>query len=460
LSDHILLVSGDAQSPPTIIEVLTQRGYQIACGSDRATIQQMLAAQTPDLILLDHPWPDEIDKRVLEHWVRDYPLLMLCGESGIDAALQTLRLGATEFLVKPVNPDELAAAIRRIIDNALLYRHGEFYTSTMRHAAPSLLVGDSVLLRGLLTQLQAVAPTEATVLILGESGVGKEKVAQEIHRLSARSNGPLVAVDCCSLQESLFESELFGHERGAFTGAALRKTGLIEQARGGTLFLDEIGEIPPAIQAKLLRVLETRRFRRLGSTVDLDADVRIVAATNRDLDDMARRGSFRQDLLYRLNAFVVAVPPLRERREDIPTLAQHFLAHPGFSKRIAKRISEPALQSLIDYDWPGNVRELRNVIERAIILSGNKLKIGLEHLTLPRTAATSAPLTPATGITLSFDHEPTLADIELRYVQLLLERYQGHRATVARILGISERTLYRLLAQAKTEPEEIDCKSD
>ncbi len=459
MSDHILLVSGDAQSPSTILEALSRRGYLIACGSDRAAIQQALAAQTPDLILLDHPWPDEIDQRVLQQWVHDYPLLLLCGETGIDAALQALRLGATEFLVKPVDPDELAAAIRRIIDNALLYRHGEFYTSTMRYEAPSLLVGDSVLLRYLLTQLQAVAPTEATVLILGESGVGKEKVAQEIHRLSARSNGPLVAVDCCSLQESLFESELFGHERGAFTGAALRKTGLIEQARGGTLFLDEIGEIPPAIQAKLLRVLETRRFRRLGGTVDLDADVRILAATNRDLDDMARRGSFRQDLLYRLNAFVVAVPPLRERREDIPTLAQHFLAHPGFSKRIAKRISEPALQSLIDYDWPGNVRELRNVIERAIILSGNKLKIDLEHLTLPRTTA-STPLTPATGVLLSFDHEPTLADIELRYVQLLLERYQGHRATIARILGISERTLYRLLAQSKTEPAEIGCKSD
>jgi transcriptional regulator with PAS, ATPase and Fis domain len=198
-----------------------------------------------------------------------------------------------------------------------------------------------------------------------------------------------VAVNCGAIPEALLEAEFFGARKGSYTGAVADREGFFRLADGGTLFLDEIGEIPPAIQAKLLRVLETRRFRRLGGTVDLEADVRIVAATNRDLDDMARRGSFRQDLLYRLNAFVVAVPPLRERREDIPPLAQHFLAHPGFSKRIAKRISEPALQSLIDYDWPGNVRELRNVIERAIILSGNKLKIGLEHLTLPRTTAAS-----------------------------------------------------------------------
>jgi len=450
MSDHILLVSGDDQSHQRIAEALQRRGYRVAINADNAGIQRELADQPPDLILLDHPWPREVGKAVIEQWAHDHPVLVLCDEAGIDAALDALRLGATEFLVKPVDPNELIGAVRRIIDHALLYRRGEFYTSVVRHEAPSLLVGDSAPLRQLLASLQAVAPTEATVLILGESGVGKEKVAQEIHRLSSRAEGLLVAVDCCSLQESLFESELFGHERGAFTGAVQRKPGLIEQARGGTLFLDEIGEIPPVIQAKLLRVLETRRFRRLGGTVDLAAEVRIVAATNRDLDAMAQRGEFRQDLLYRLNAFVVAVPPLRERPEDIPPLARHFLAHSGFSKRIAKRMSEPALQQLMEYDWPGNVRELRNVIERAIILSGNRLKIDPEHLTLPR-AAVSPPAPPSTGVTLAFDHEPTLAEIEQYYVQLLLTRHQGRRAAVARVLGIGERTLYRLLANLKQE---------
>ena len=264
----------------------------------------------------------------------------------------------------------------------------------------------------------------------------------------------MVAVDCCSLPETLFESELFGHERGAFTGAAQRKPGLIEQASGGTLFLDEIGEIPAVIQAKLLRVLETKRFRRLGSATDLPAEVRIVAATNRDLDGMAKRGEFRQDLLYRLNAFVVTMAPLRERREDIAPLVRHFLAHPGFSKRVVKRVSEAAMRQLMDYAWPGNIRELRNVVERAIILSGNKLKIDPEHLTLPQSAAPS-PVIGASGaaaVTLAFDHEPTLAEIEQRYVQLILARHPGPRAAVARVLGIGERTLYRLLADLKVAP--------
>ena len=450
MNDHILLVGRDDPSHRRIAEELQRRGYQVAASADNTSVQRELANQPPDLILLDHPWPSHVSKAVIERWARDYPVLVLCDEGGIEAALEALRLGATEFLVKPVDPDELAGAVRRIIDHALLYRRGEFYTSVVRHEAPSLLVGDSEPLRRLLASLQAVAPTEATVLILGESGVGKEKVAQEIHRLSPWAEGPLVAVDCCSLQESLFESELFGHERGAFTGAVQKKPGLIEQAKGGTLFLDEIGEIPPTIQAKLLRVLETKRFRRLGGTADLQAEARIVTATNRNLDDMAQRGEFRQDLLYRLNAFVVAVPPLRERREDIPPLTRHFLTHLGFSKRIAKRMSEPALQRLVDYDWPGNVRELRNVIERAIILSGNKLKIGPEHLTLPQ-AAVSPPATPAAGVTLTFDHEPTLAEIEQSYVQLLLARHQGRRAAVARVLGIGERTLYRLLANLRQE---------
>ncbi len=449
MADHILLAGGNPHSRSETAADLRDRGYEVTAIADMAGAQRAMAAQPPDLILLEHPWPKDLGKPLLERWTREYPVLVLCLESEIAAALQVLRQGATEFLVKPVDREELADAIRRIIDNALLYQRGEFYTNVLRHEAPSLLVGESAPLLQLQTELRAVAPSEATVLILGESGVGKEKVAQEIHRLSPRAEGPLVAVDCSSLPETLFESELFGHERGAFTGAAQKKPGLIEQAKGGTLFLDEIGELPAAIQAKLLRVLETKRYRRLGSTSDLQAEVRIVAATNRDLDGMAQRGEFRQDLLYRLNAFVVAVPPLRERRADIAPLVRHFLTRSGFSQRIIKRVSEAGMEQLQAYDWPGNVREMRNVIERAIILSGNKVKIDTEHLTLPR----SAPRSPAATaeITLSFDHEPTLAEIEQSYLKLLLERHPGSRADLARVMGIGERTLYRLLADLKVE---------
>jgi len=457
MSDTLLLIGKDTEALDTLAGDLQGLGYQTVLAGDDVSAQRALASAPPDLILLDHPWPRELTPDRLGQWTREHPCLVLCSEAQIEAGLLALRLGAMEFLVKPVDRPELAAAVRRLIDHALLYRQGEFYTSVLRHEAPSLLVGDSEPLRQLLALIQAVAPSEATVLILGESGVGKEKVAQEIHRLSPRASGPLVSVDCCSLPETLFESELFGHERGAFTGASQRKPGLIEQARGGTLFLDEIGEIPLALQAKLLRVLETRRFRRLGGIADLEADARILAATNRDLEAMARNGEFRQDLFYRLNAFMVRVPPLRDRRADIPALVRHFLAHPGFSLRVAKRLSPAALERLLDYDWPGNVRELRNSVERAIILSGNKLKIDVEDFSLGKHPPPQAPSCPATSrqeVSLSFDHEPTLAEVERQYLRLLLSRQRRSRTELARVLGIGERTLYRLLADIKEDLRE------
>ena len=446
MTEQLVLVSGNEASRMELENALKSLGHRVTVAINAAALNRALTEFEPDLLLLDDPWPSGVSKAMVEKWAAAHPVLMLLGHDvGDQDALHALRLGVAEFLVKPVATAELDAAIRRIIDHAILFRTGEFYTNVVRLEAPSLLVGESQPLRRLLDELRAVAAFDSTVLILGESGVGKEKVAQEIHRLSGRASGPLMAVDCCSLQESLFESELFGHERGAFTGAAQRKPGLIEQARGGTLFLDEIGEIPPSIQAKLLRVLETRRFRRVGGTEDLAAEVRIVAATNRNLDAMVANGEFREDLLYRLNAFVVSVPPLRDRREDILPLARHFLATSGFSRRVVKRMSEAVQQSLQAYDWPGNVRELRNVMERAVILSGHKLKIDLEHLTLPKLDGEGA-VKSASVVTLAFDHEPTLAEIEQHYVKLLLERHQGRRTVVARILGIGERTLYRLLA--------------
>lgn len=451
MTEQLVLVSGNEASRTELEIALKALGYQVTIAINAEAVNRAMTESEPDLLLLNDPWPSGVTKAMVEKWAAAHPVLMLLGHDvGDQDALHALRLGVAEFLVKPVATAELDAAIRRIIDHAMLFQTGEFYTNVVRLEAPSLLVGESQPLRRLLDELRAVAAFDSTVLILGESGVGKEKVAQEIHRLSERAMGPLMAVDCCSLQESLFESELFGHERGAFTAAAQRKPGLIEQARGGTLFLDEIGEIPPPIQAKLLRVLETRRFRRVGGTEDLAAEVRIVAATNRNLEVMVANGEFREDLLYRLNAFVVSVPPLRDRREDILPLARHFLANSGFSRRVVKRMSEAVQHSLQAYDWPGNVRELRNVMERAVIVSGHKLKIDLEHLTLPKLDGDRA-VKSASAVTLTFDHEPTLAEIEQRYLELLLERYQGRRTAIARILGIGERTLYRLLANTDSK---------
>jgi len=274
------------------------------------------------------------------------------------------------------------------------------------------------------------------VLVQGESGVGKELVARSIHKQSPRSERPYVVVDCGMLNENLLQNELFGHQKGAFTGATALKHGLFEVADTGTLFLDEIGEVSPVLQAKLLRVLETGSFRRLGSTADLQVDVRLVAATNRDLLQMSREGTFREDLFYRLNVFPVLVPPLRERRDDIPLLARHFLRrtnHPGGEKNL----TPDALELLKTYDWPGNIRELQNIIESAVIIA--------------ETAEIHARDLPAvvrgqeqqTGLDLS--ENMSLEDLERRYISILLERLGGHRAKVAKVLQISERNLYRKL---------------
>jgi len=274
------------------------------------------------------------------------------------------------------------------------------------------------------------------VLIQGESGVGKELVARSIHQTSPRRDRPYVVVDCGMLNENLLQNELFGHQKGAFTGATALKHGLFEVADSGTLFLDEIGEVSPALQAKLLRVLETGTFRRLGSTTDMKVDVRLVAATNRDLLQMSRDGAFREDLFYRLNVFPVLVPPLRERREDIPLLTRHFLRR-SVPTGSEKSFSAEALELLKSYPWPGNIRELQNVVESAVIIAeGAEIQVQ----DLPAVVRGQEP-----RCALDLAQDMTLEELERRYIGLLLERFEGHRAKIAKVLQISERNLYRKL---------------
>jgi two-component system response regulator AtoC len=284
--------------------------------------------------------------------------------------------------------------------------------------------------------IDAVGPTDTTVLILGESGTGKEMVAQAIHERSQRSALELVAIDGSGLMENLFESELFGHERGAFTGADRQKKGLIEEARGSSLFLDEIGDIGPSIQAKLLRVMETSTFRRLGGNKTLAADVRFISATNRDIAKMSSSGDYRSDLYFRLSPFVITVPPLRERREDIAPLAQHFLSR--FTRTMPSTLTADALSLLVAYDWPGNVRELRNAIERAVILSRPGNQVQAQHLSF-------LPSTQTGETVLRFSQDPTLEQIEREYLHQVMAKHGGNRQKTAAVLGISERHIYRLI---------------
>lgn len=340
----------------------------------------------------------------------------------------------------------------------LLDEHGEvcyigetiFPVTTPEPDTDTLLVGRSRPLLRMTSLLQRVAPTQTTALLLGESGVGKEEVAKYIHHYSTRAHGPFIVVDCGALGESLIESELFGYEKGAFTGAAQRKKGLFEAAHGGTLFIDEVGELPLPLQTKLLRVLESGQIRRIGGTEYIDVDVRIITATNRDLQRMVAAGEFRQDLYYRLSAFPVYVPTLRERKDDISQLAEHFLSRMEGADRHLP-LSVEVIETLLDHDYPGNVRELRNVIERADILAGDGMIIP-EHVVFESTQVPPEASVPSHRTDKLLSRRS--GRLTVQEVMSALDQANGHRARAADILGVSERTLYRYINKMKVVPQQ------
>ena len=446
----ILVVEDDTTLNRLIVRQLEKAGYAPTSVVRWSEAESHLAKYEPALIITDVRLPDGDSLALLPQLAEAYPVIVLTAFGSVRNAVEAMKQGAADYLLKPVGLEELLLSVERTLENSLLRRENQFCKSQLsaRDARKNLMVGDSAALQEVIRLIEAVGVDEISVLIQGESGTGKELVAKAIHNNSPRAKRSFVAVDCCTLQEKLFESELFGHEKGAFTGAARQKKGLIELAEGGTLFLDEVGEIEGAIQAKLLRILETGQFRRLGGTKDLAADVRVVAATNRNLQAMVDEGSFRADLYYRLNGFDLTVPTLRERRDDIPALAEHFIRNHSFSRRIEKRLSGAAKRRLIAYDWPGNIRELKNIIERAIILSRDKPIIGPEHLTFGSTTQRSCA-----SVTMSFDHNPTLDELESEYLALQLKKFSGRRAEVASTLGISERSIYRMIKRFGLEKE-------
>ena len=440
MKNSVLLIEDDKVLNGLIVKQLSQVGHSVAGVHTWAEAEAYLAAHEPHLIILDPRLPDADASKKLPRLAGQQPVIVLTAYGTVKNAVQAMHAGAADYLVKPINLDELELVVERTLEADALRRDHQFYKAQIANRRPTFLVGHSEALVQVVSLIDSVAPTDMTVLIQGESGVGKELVAHEIHERSVRKDRPFVALDCCTLQETLFESELFGHERGSFTGADRQKKGLIEGAEGGTLFLDEIGEISPPIQAKLLRVLETGIYRRLGGTKDLRANVRILAATNADLEQRSRDGSFRLDLYYRLSSFAIRVPPLRERREDIPDLVFHFMEKHDFSRRIDVAVSAEAMRRLMAYEWPGNVRELKNVIERAIILAKDNREIRPEHL-----AFSSSGNNASNEVQLTFDHEPTMDEIRLQYLQMLMRKYAGRRSDVAKALGISERNTYRLI---------------
>ena len=438
----ILVIDDDTTLNRLMSSQLKAEGYDPVSAHRWVEAEQLLMKIEPDLALLDIKLPDGDGMSKLAELSESCPVLVLTAFGAIDQAVSAIKNGAVDYLTKPADPDALLLAIKRTLATSSLRRDCEYFKKqAAQSGAGREMLGNSAAMVELRRVISMIGPSEATALVLGESGVGKELVAAAIHQGSPRAAEKFVAVDCATLQQSLFESELFGHEKGAFTGADRRKEGLIEVGSGGTIFLDEIGEISLAMQAKLLRVLETGRFRRVGGTKDIDSDVRFVAATNRNLEQMCRDGQFREDLYYRLSAFVLSVPPLRQRLDDIPVLAERFLLTRDFARHAHKKWSPAALSALMSYNWPGNIRELRNTVERAALLSGQDDEIKVSHVgRLHRQRMKDE-------FAFSFDHAPTLAEINDAYLDRLLKEDTMSRSEMAQILGISERNLYRMLRE-------------
>jgi DNA-binding NtrC family response regulator len=438
----IIVVDDEPDMAENVALTLKTAGHEPVVELDALRAAELVDRERPDLVVTDLKMPG-LDGFGLIERVRtahpDLPIVVLTGYASLDSAVEAMRKGATDYLAKPFSPDELLLRVERALawmqlaeQNRYLREHAE-KSSEYRD-----VVGRSPALGDVLRLVDRVAPTEARVLLVGESGTGKELIARTIHRRSPRRDAPFFAVNCGALTESLLESELFGHERGAFTGAVATKKGIFEVADGGTLLLDEITETSAAFQTKLLRVLQENEFMRVGGTRALKVDVRIISASNRDVRRTISDGRFREDLFYRLSVVRIDLPPLRERAEDIPLLAAHFLA--AYSAQIKKRVRgfhPDAMDHLVRYTWPGNIRELENVIERAVIMTEDGDEILLEDLPADLSEARPQQAGPMAEVT----------NVERDVILRTLRDCAGNRSLAAKKLGIGRRTLYDKLAR-------------
>ncbi|HEX9398989.1 MAG TPA: sigma-54 dependent transcriptional regulator [Anaeromyxobacter sp.] len=447
---RVLVVDDEKLIRWSVAERLQRDGYEVLSAESGEQALEIIAATPPDLMLLDVRLPGIDGVQTLQRALSLHPelaVLMMSAHSTVDIAVDAMKHGAVDFLVKPFPFQALDAAVERAIASARTRRQITTLTNDKRTAgALDAIVGGSAMIEQVRSMIGRLAASDTTtVLIEGESGSGKEVVARAIHFRSARAERPFMQVNCAALPEHLLESELFGHERGAFTDAHTQKRGLFESAEGGSVMLDEIGDLPPGGQAKLLRLLENKTFRRVGGVLELRCDVRVIAATNVNLEERVSEGRFRADLFFRLNVVRIAVPALRDHSEDVSTLTAHFIARFNQElKRSVHGVSGPAMEMLRGYHWPGNVRELRNVIERAFILHAGADEIRPEHLTpeLRRAAPSKRPDKIVPHIT---EEGLVLDDVEKKLIAEAMDRASGNQSKAARLLGVSRDTLrYRL----------------
>ncbi|HSL20033.1 MAG TPA: sigma-54 dependent transcriptional regulator [Vicinamibacterales bacterium] len=443
-SARILVVDDERSMRELLAIVLKREGHEVLLAENGRRAIELLEKESVELLISDVKMPDVSGVQVLEAAQRTNPEIigiMITAYASTETAVEALRLGAYDYLSKPFNVDELKLKVHKALERKRLQQENVLLKRALQSSNQfSNIIGRSPVMLAVFQLVQTIAPTASTVLISGESGTGKELVARAIHFNSPRKDRPFVALNCGALPETLLESELFGHVRGAFTGADSNKKGLVEVAEKGTVFLDEIGEMSPIVQVKVLRVLQDRKFRRLGGTEETEADIRIIAATNRDLSKLVAEGKFREDLFYRINVIPVRLPPLRDRLEDIPLLAEHFLAK--YASQIGRKlsgISPEAMRLLQAYPWPGNIRELENAIERAVTLEAGSF---VQASSLPEhvQSGTSGDGKDAVVLDSGFDLERHVEDIEREYISEALRRAGGVKSRAAELLGMSFRS--------------------
>jgi two-component system, NtrC family, response regulator AtoC len=453
---HALIVEDDTDAARMMAQLVAAQGFSAATAQSLREARRQMALQTPDVVLLDLRLPDGNGMALLDDTdlLGNSEVVLVTGHASLETSIQALRYGAADYLIKPVSARQLHSILSRVMKPSVLQDEvRSLHADLQRTGRFGLLVGTSAAMARVYEQIARVAGTSVTVFVTGESGTGKELVARTVHDLSRRRARPFLAVNCGAISPQLIESEIFGHEKGSFTGAERQHHGFFERAHGGTLFLDEITEMPLELQVKLLRVLETGTFMRVGSGAPIETDVRVIAASNRDPAQAVAQGRFREDLHYRLNVFPIELPPLRERLEDLPLLVRHFLQDIGQREGAARKATAAALDRLAQYRWPGNVRELRNVLQRAWVMSTDG-QIGDEWL--PRDPAQPAAAVAAPKPAPAGDAPPStvqvalgtpLAAVERQVILATLEHYGHHKERTAAALGVSLKTLYNRLKE-------------
>jgi DNA-binding NtrC family response regulator len=446
---NILVIDDEETIRDACSQVLIKEGYSVRTAEDGIEGLRLFRTEFFHAVLLDLKLPDMDGMEILSRIKEEHPktaVIIITGYASIGSAIEAMKRGASDYLSKPFTPEQLRLITKKSLDSRKMLIENIYMREELEKQIEfNMVIGKSPVMGRVLDIVKRISSSDSTVLITGESGTGKEILAREIHNHSPRRNAPFVVVDCGALVETLFESELFGHVKGSFTGAHETKHGRLEVANGGTIFLDEISNISINIQAKLLRVIQEREVTRVGSNKPIKVDVRILAATNENLADLVRKEKFREDLFYRLSVVPLNLPPLRERKEDIPFLIDHFInKYCKKTRKNLKGVSPSVKKALMEYDWPGNIRELENTIERAVVLSKGE-KIELEDLVYHGISASSSLLLPVGGKHKSLD------DIEKEYIKIVLQAQHGNKRKTAKILKIDRKTLMAKIKKYKIQ---------